>query len=752
MRINIGQYASEFRPWRPADGRVFDRRFAFDTETTLIDDEHPDVTPRLVLGDACDGQQGYFLTPSNVRPFLEAHPDAKMIFHNAAFDLRVLDAVVQPALDVYQAVEENRVWDTLVLKRLHSLATAGHTARGDCALDDCARVHLGVNLLKEVKDAEGREVRTSWGRFLGRDPQEIPAVYLDYLGQDVLATWHLFGELDQLIHQTLWAARTAFGYVNDDWLRGCIDRFGPLTHHIQLRASIIMDVLQANGIGIDQARREEKLRAVQEVVADCRERMRRRGYLPGERGCQKALQKILEQIARDHPEVTLRRTESGKLWSTAEEDLNELVALDEFFTDFMLFRTAQKLESTYLSKMARPRLHPKFGFLLETGRTYCGGGFNLQNLPREKTADDPTRTIRGCFAPAEGNVFIDSDFAQIELVVLGYACERQFNLQSELARLVNSEQDVHRLIAARILDKQPTAITKPERDSVKPVSFGRPGGMAAETLRKVAKAGYGIDLTTDQVEQRIAAYHQLCPELNAFLQDDIDSGLVIAQTLGLTPALYNSARGKQGKPYDPQRHLPNGWLGGMLLKVLREVQPLTGTGRPYTPAQIDFYWDAAQRLPVKLKPEQAAKLQQRTADHALWEAVRNWAGRRSVFTLTGRLRANTPFCSSRNNIFQGPAADGAIFALWYVWRAGFKLVDFVHDQLVVESPADDAVAERVGYIEALMEYGMQQVVPGMLVKVETVVTQSLNKKDLDPRYNKTPEPKETTREPMHPAA
>jgi hypothetical protein len=75
--------------------------------------------------------------------------------------------------------------------------------------------------------------------------------------------------------------------------------------------------------------------------------------------------------------------------------------------------------------------------------------------------------------------------------------------------------------------------------------------------------------------------------------------------------------------------------------------------------------------------------------------------------------------------------------MWLVWRRGYKLVDFVHDQFVVESPADDRVPDRVAEIEALMKQGMLMVVPGMNVNVETVVTRSLNKKDLDPRYDPT---------------
>ena len=170
------------------------------------------------------------------------------------------------------------------------------------------------------------------------------------------------------------------------------------------------------------------------------------------------------------------------------------------------------------------------------------------------------------------------------------------------------------------------------------------------------------------------------------------------------------------------RHAPEG-------PARRGARTNNGAGRPYTAEEIDFFWGRPGISPLALEPELRAKLEGRQADVRLWQAVRDWAGRRPVFTITGRLRADATFCSSRNCIFQGPAADGAILGLWLVWRAGHKIVSFVHDQVVVESPADDRVRERVAEIEALMKRGMLMVVPGMNVKVETVVTRSLNKKD-----------------------
>lgn len=54
---------------------------------------------------------------------------------------------------------------------------------------------------------------------------------------------------------------------------------------------------------------------------------------------------------------------------------------------------------------------------------------------------------------------------------------------------------------------------------------------------------------------------------------------------------------------------------------------------------------------------------------------------------------------------------------------------------MIECPADDRVLERKSHIERLMVEGMLTVVPGMNVRVETVVSLSLNKAEADPRYS-----------------
>ena len=346
--------------------------------------------------------RGVFISRDNLLAFFQVHRNVPFIMHNAAFDLKVIDVMMKPKINIYDAADANGVWDTLILKRLYSLATEGHTARGESSLAECARIHLGVTMQKDQRDVFGKTVRTNFGQFLGQPPSAIPLEYLTYLAQDTIATWHLYGELSRKTWDILQNVSSAYGYVNPSWLENVLKRFGPLTHHTQLRASIVMDVLYCNGIGIDHVRCEEKATKVRALLQECKERMRQRGFLVGEPGAEKAMQSILSQLKRDKPHLALKRTATGK-WGTAEEDLVELATEDGFFADYRTYKMAEKLLSTYLKKMGHTRLHPRFGYLLETGRTYCGGGFNLQNLPprsRKKTLRAPSaaasfRVMRG---------------------------------------------------------------------------------------------------------------------------------------------------------------------------------------------------------------------------------------------------------------------------------------------------------------------------------------------------------------------
>src|SRR5262249_29629447 len=130
MLIQLAQHRAHFRPWHPTMGRVFTQMFAFDIETTKIKGHE---VPTYILGAASDGEKGFFVLPEHVHSFLLAHWDCHVIFHRCAFDLAVLQALLNAqgkSLDVYELVDQQRVWDTLLCHKLYGLCTVGHTHQG----------------------------------------------------------------------------------------------------------------------------------------------------------------------------------------------------------------------------------------------------------------------------------------------------------------------------------------------------------------------------------------------------------------------------------------------------------------------------------------------------------------------------------------------------------------------------------------------------------------------------------------------
>jgi DNA polymerase I-like protein with 3'-5' exonuclease and polymerase domains len=720
---------------------VFAGGFALDLETTLIDKDRPASIPTLVLGMAFGGGTGWFIMAEHVLAFLDAHPSNPLVFHNAAFDLGVLQKTYERAGradDVYVRVERGQVADTQILARLISLATEGHTARGQSSLDNCSAKYLGIDLPKDLTNDTGDSVRLTFGRYLGRPFEAFPDVYLRYAASDPVATWLLFRRLKEELPRIRGAANQAYGYAGPDWLDKQWQTHGPLTHDIQLRASIVLDQISREGVLIDQARRDEKVRRLQEIADVTGHELALAGLIVKGPGSSESVRRRVRRLQEADPNLAVHLTPTGQI-ATDEEQLRDLSCLDPVLGVLLRHRHAQKLLATYARKMLPgQKVHGEFNHLMNTGRTSCGGGFNLQNLPKELDASaNHETTIRGCFVPAPGHVFVVVDYSQIELGVLGWAWKHQLGFGDSLHRIVLEGQDMHRLIAAEVLGKKPEEVTKAERNAAKPVSLGRPGGLGWKTIQKQALASYGTTLSEEEVRQRMQAYEDLCPELKEHLRSRVDDGLELAKALGLTPAAYNAATGKASLYPKPDDLVPQGWLGGMLLKVLGTREPMTNanpaTGkapRPYSTKETDFLWSTATSIPAALLDEKArADIRERRPSPGLRMAVSGLFGRESVFTATGRLRANASYSACRNGIMQGLAADGAIHALWKLVRAGYRIVNFIHDEIICEVPEDENLPARVATMEQLMIEGMRVVIPGAAVRVETSVRRSFSKTD-----------------------
>lgn len=60
-----------------------------------------------------------------------------------------------------------------------------------------------------------------------------------------------------------------------------------------------------------------------------------------------------------------------------------------------------------------------------------------------------------------------------------------------------------------------------------------------------------------------------------------------------------------------------------------------------------------------------------------------------------------------NTIFQSLAVDGAKLAMWQLWRARYRMVNFIHDKVPIELPAAVNLAHHAEIVRQFMVEAMQ---------------------------------------------
>jgi len=584
---------------------------------------------------------------------------------------------------------------------------------------------LGIQLSKDLRDSAGDEVRLSYGKWLGKAASAIEPVYLEYLAMDVMVTYRLFYGLWAAMNELCVTSHEVWGYISVEWHNAQIQRWGFQTHHIQLKATIVLKEITANGLHLDLERREQVVRQLSEVAEERRISLRNLGYIPGQTGSKKALQEIMRRLERSHPEMTFLKTAKSGEFVTNHETLEELADAEPFLKDLVEYKAIEKLLSSFLNKMSRRCIHPSFNALLVTGRTSSFGELNAQNLPRDDR-------VRSCFVPSPNHVIISADYAGLELATLSQSVLRQLRIPSKMADAINAEKDLHRLVAAHVTGKPEEQVTGDDRQKAKPINFGKPGGMGNAGLKCYAKASYGVVLDDTEVNSLTETWFNLFPEMKEFLESGRVWGEPAARFFELTPHSYFEHTGSRKFLDHPDNYgrgdVPHPILGSMCRKVLIESEPKTSRGVAYPSGEIDFFWTQVQRKLDLLPTETHSLIRTRQPSKKLWLSIQRIVDRSSCMTLTGRIRAKASYCAQHNTMFQGLAADGAKLALWRLWRTGYRLVNFVHDEVLVEVPTDSDLRCHAETIRRIMIEAMHEVVPDVRIDVEYAAMDRWQKK------------------------
>ena len=222
-----------------------------------------------------------------------------------------------------------------------------------------------------------------------------------------------------------------------------------------------------------------------------------------------------------------KKTKTG--YSTAADVLDKLAPDYPIVADILEYRKLSKLKSTYADGLANfidetGKIHTSFNQTITATGRLSSTDPNLQNIPIRMELG---KLIRKVFHPLEGDLFVDSDYSQIELRLLAH-----ISGDEELIEAFRENQDIHRSTASKVFGVPFDEVTDLQRRNAKAVNFGIVYGISA--------FGLSQDLNIPQKEAQgfIDSYFQTYPKIKEFL----DQTVAQAKECGFTRTLFGRIR------------------------------------------------------------------------------------------------------------------------------------------------------------------------------------------------------------------
>ena len=197
--------------------------------------------------------------------------------------------------------------------------------------------------------------------------------------------------------------------------------------------------------------------------------------------------------------------------------------------DILEYRQLSKLKSTYADGLSNyiddnGKIHTTFNQTITATGRLSSTEPNLQNIP---IRIELGKLIRKVFHPMEGNIFVDSDYSQIELRVLAHMAD-----DPKLIDAFKNNQDVHSTTAAEVFNVPFDEVTPLQRRNAKAVNFGIVYGISAFGLSK------DLNIDIKEAQSFIDKYFETYPNIKAFL----DGTVADAKSNGYTRTMFGRIR------------------------------------------------------------------------------------------------------------------------------------------------------------------------------------------------------------------
>jgi DNA polymerase I-like protein with 3'-5' exonuclease and polymerase domains len=380
------------------------------------------------------------------------------IMHNAAFDLTLLDCLVEKG--VLPAVKAATVHDTADLT-----AYLGYPR----SLKEASHHLLGVEISKDVRD---KMKKKQWATMTPEFQEDVRKYALSD-AENTLNLW--------LKHAENWPEHEK--------------KVSRLTREMTMRGVPVHSV---------------KLRVAEEILE--RASLVTRGFLPWHPSrpalSLHAVRDECKKCGIWAPDSFAEKEEQAQKWEEEFADKFQWVkAMREH-------RKANKHLKTIKTMLTRTRPNGRMGYDLKyfgatTGRDSGSGGWNAQNLPRDVVAGV---NIRSLIEAPEGKTLVVCDLSQIEARCILYLARDQATL--DVLRTGVDVYEAHARATMGYTDPRPLKdVDKGMRQLAKARVLGLGFGCGANKFQVVAKMMAGLEISPSEADRVVTDYRASNPKI-----------------------------------------------------------------------------------------------------------------------------------------------------------------------------------------------------------------------------------------------
>lgn len=472
-------------------------------------------------------------------------------------------------------------------------------------------------------------------------------------------------------------------YINDPRyiLDNSIEKYGLGTEYIQIKGSIALLNISLNGMYVDRKhcasmhnKIKIKYKRVLETLYKHYKQMFKKYDIDdidniisvNESEVVKILQNEVQKIKNKH---------SIEIYYDASDHTYNFWKQYKQYSHFVSLWLKYKKYRRYYGILSRiykykDIVHPIYSPLTVNGKTTC------KNPPIQQFPTKPG--YREIFTAHPGNIIMGIDYNYIELCTLARICEHKFG-KSVLADNIRNNIDLHTYTATMLFgDKysqynRNDKVFQEKRKIAKTINLSVSGGQGAKGLQKYAKRVANIDLSLKEAREfRKKLIYDIYPELGRLLDDYTITNM--AKALNQTKENCKNLFGK-----DVYR----------IKTVLTEKM------------DTKEYFVLINKIKSHCKnPETFKYIEGGQSD--LYKILCC----SDICTLTGRLRKKVDYTVAFNMPRSALAADLAKLALWNLTKKEYKIIAFIHDEVLVELPKDSNVNRNMQMIREIFENSM----------------------------------------------